>query len=253
MKVRVVLLLVLLSLVACSVNQQQKKSEEAEGFLTPEEQQECIEALSLYLNVDSSRVAEVEETSELFLEGMQNEADDWEYRNNILRIDSVMRKGIELSKQNKYRELLALLEKEIKNVHLHPNNLIDNELQLHNLMFKLYAKFYDSEEYIPKYVELLEFTRIHMLSISIFSPDDNIDPFYPTILYSLMAFNKEMGNYEIAIERGRELCVLIERLYEGENEMPEDYVKAMTLLSEVYSAAGMEVQRDSCIQVISAE
>ena len=94
--------------------------EEEEGASLERRQQElAIEVLSLYLEVDSSRMSEHVVLTQMAdsLVGTGEEGKEFDpafiYK-VVTRVDSVAKAGIELALQNKSRALLELLEKKRK-------------------------------------------------------------------------------------------------------------------------------------------
>ncbi len=259
MKTITYLLTAFLCLTSCTSKPKESKKENQSVLLTKEEQEQCIQTLSLYLEKDSVRIAESEEYAKFLEEelpetpGMENESnsmgnDDF-YSNNIVHIDSIMLKGIELSKQNKPKELLLLLEKDLKNIHAHPGNLLENEIQLHSIISMLYSKFYAEKEAAIKSIALFEITRLH--SLTLIALNAGVPYSYPTTLYGLSQLYKETGNYPVAIERGRELCNLMEQLHTEQKES-KDYIYALMELTDIYKEAKMKAQQDSCNRILQA-
>ena len=92
--------------------------EEEEKVVLREEQQKlAVEVLSLYMEVDSSRMAELVTSSQVVdsLVGRGENGEKFDpafiYR-TVAHVDSMARTGIELAMQNKPWALLELLEKE---------------------------------------------------------------------------------------------------------------------------------------------
>lgn len=89
MKQFILAITVLLILSACN---QQKKSE----TLTKEQQEFCLNAFKLYLNVDESRIEESLEFIKLLAKYSDGDNETQEYfQRNIVHIDSVMQHYIE--------------------------------------------------------------------------------------------------------------------------------------------------------------
>lgn len=87
---------------------------------TFEQKDFCIETFKKYLNVKEELIEERLVTLEL-VQREQEDISEW-YRNNIVRIDSVMNASIELVKQDESMKLADLLEKERYNIYAHPHN-----------------------------------------------------------------------------------------------------------------------------------
>ena len=88
--------------------------------LTFEQKDFCVETFMKYLNVKKELIEERLVTLNL-IEGGQEDIFEW-YKNNVVRIDSVMNASIELVKQNENMKLADLLEKERYNIYAHPHN-----------------------------------------------------------------------------------------------------------------------------------
>lgn len=121
MKTITYLLTAFLCLTSCTSKLKESKKENQSVLLTKEEQEQCVQTLSLYLEKDSVRIAESEEYAKLLKEelpetpGMENESnsmgnDDF-YSNNIVHIDSIMLKGIELSNRINPKNYFYYLKK----------------------------------------------------------------------------------------------------------------------------------------------
>lgn len=150
-------LLIIGGLLLLSAGRGVQVVEEEEGASLERRQQElAIEVLSLYLEVDSSRMSEHVVLTQMAdsLVGTGEEGKEFDpafiYK-VVTRVDSVAKAGIELALQNKSRALLELLEKEKENFYAHPNNMIDNELGFHQLLISLYGLCYeDTKWHMPK-------------------------------------------------------------------------------------------------------
>ena len=205
--------------------------EEEEGASLERRQQElAIEVLSLYLEVDSSRMSEHVVLTQMAdsLVGTGEEGKEFDpafiYK-VVTRVDSVAKAGIELALQNKSRALLELLEKEKENFYAHPNNMIDNELGFLQLLISLYGLCYeDTKVAYAKIVPLMEFSRLHIYAWEIMRGEEH--PYYMDILADLLRCCIGAEEYEKAIEVGEEWCGRIE---EGD----EDYIAAMVTLGKL--------------------
>ena len=215
--------------------------EEEEGASLERRQQElAIEVLSLYLEVDSSRMSEHVVLTQMAdsLVGTGEEGKEFDpafiYK-VVTRVDSVAKAGIELALQNKSRALLELLEKEKENFYAHPNNMIDNELGFHKLLISLYGLCYeDTKVAYAKIVPLMEFSRLHIYAWEIMRGEEH--PYYMDILADLLRCCIGAEEYEKAIEVGEEWCGRIE---EGD----EDYIAAMVTLGKLYGQVGMIIKK----------
>lgn len=95
----------------------------------------------------------------------------------------------------------------------------------------LYSKFYAEKEAAIKSIALFEITRLH--SLTLIALNAGVPYSYPTTLYGLSQLYKETGNYPVAIERGRELCNLMEQLHTEQKES-KDYIYALMELTDIY-------------------
>ena len=215
--------------------------------ITSEDLEQVINTLSLYQLPEDylyiqSELAKILEDNEISPE----EDLDFFYLNNILHIDSVIYQGIELAKQNKAKELVHLLEKERGNFYAHPNNTIDNEIDLISLFAMLYSKTEKNEMgYHSKLVPLLEFTKFHIKTLQLWRGGE-IHPYYPETLIGLADLYSYMDNYEKAISNIQELCNCYEQLKDTTY-----YIASLCILKDLYDSTGMKIQRDSCEKILN--
>ena len=241
-------LLIIGGLLLLSAGRGVQVVEEEEGASLERRQQElAIEVLSLYLEVDSSRMSEHVVLTQMAdsLEGTGEEGKEFDpafiYK-VVTRVDSVAKAGIELALQNKSRALLELLEKEKENFYAHPNNMIDNELGFHQLLISLYGLCYeDTKVAYAKIVPLMEFSRLHIYAWEIMRGEEH--PYYMDILADLLRCCIGAEEYEKAIEVGEEWCGRIE---EGD----EDYIAAMVTLGKLYGQVGMISKQKRCFRLV---
>ena len=214
--------------------------------ITSEDLEQVINTLSLYQLPEDylyiqSELAKILEDNEISPE----EDLDFFYLNNILHIDSVIYQGIELAKQNKAKELVHLLEKERGNFYAHPNNTIDNEIDLISLFAMLYSKTEKNEMgYHSKLVPLLEFAYAHIKALQTWNGEE-IHPYYPKISFNLLKLYAYTNDNAKAIEIAKELCDYYEQL----NDTTQ-YINLLTILSQLYDNAGMTNQHDSCQNIL---
>lgn len=217
--------------------------------ITEEEREQIINTLLQYSQpTDSVYIQQAIANGQEFCHTLE-ETDSFRvsYLRNMAHIDSVVIQGCELAKQNEAERLLLLLEKEKKNFYLHPNNLLDNEIALHQLFILLYNKFYDEEnaaQYYAKIISLAECTKSHILMIQMFRGGE-IHPYYPEVLHNLVELYGYVDKNDKAIAQAKELCKCYEQLgYKGE------YVQSLMQLSDLYEAVGLQTQRDSCEKIL---
>lgn len=230
---------------ACSRQLAYEEKKEWER-ITSEDLEQVINTLSLYQLPEDylyiqSELAKILEDNEISPE----EDLDFFYLNNILHIDSVISQSIELAKQNKAKELVHLLEKERGNFYAHPNNTIDNEIDLISLFAMLYIKTEKNEMgYHSKLVPLLEFAYAHVKALQTWNGEE-IHPYYPKISLYLLELYAYTNDNAKAIEIAKELC----NYYEQLNDTTQ-YINLLTILSQLYYNAGMTNQHDSCQNIL---
>lgn len=230
---------------ACSRQLAYEEKKEWER-ITDEDREQVINTLSLYQLPEDylyiqSELAKILEDNEISPE----EDLDFFYLNNILHIDSVISQSIELAKQNKAKELVHLLEKERGNFYAHPNNTIDNEIDLISLFAMLYSKTEKNEMgYHSKLVPLLEFAYAHIKALQTWNGEE-IHPYYPKISFNLLKLYAYTNDNAKAIEIAKELCDYYEQL----NDTTQ-YINLLTILSQLYDNAGMTNQHDSCQNIL---
>lgn len=186
MKQFILTITVLLILSACN---QQKKSE----TLTKEQQEACINTFKLYLNVDESRIEESLEFIKLLVKYSDGDNETQEYfQRNIVHIDSAMQHCIELVKQEDYKKLIEIFEKERMNIVAHPNNTVDNEWHLYSVFSLLYAQYIeDDKDYYTKLAELGEWSRMHIEAVQM---NGNVHPLYKQVLNELLQIYDALDN-----------------------------------------------------------
>ena len=235
----VITFIFLLALSACSA----KPDKPANPF-SKEEQEQYVNTLSLYLQADSSLIAERNRFFQLLLKHMDaEETDSAYYMENIAHVDSVIHKAIGLVERGNADDLLSLLEKERNNIYAHPCNTIDNEIALHNLLIQLYNKAYkeNTDEYYSKIIDLALYDKLHLTGLL---ENEQYTPYYIHNLTSLVDLYMCANRYAEAIQTGRELC---EFTKDEDNSL---YIQCVLLLSSAYKEAGMTEQQDSCINSI---
>ena len=166
--------------------------------ITKEQQEFCINTFNLYLNVDNNHVEE----SLGFIKLLTKHSGDYDkketleyFQRNITHIDSVMHYCIELVKQEDYKTLIDILEKERMNIVAHPNNTVDNEWQLHSVFALLYAEYIDDDkEYYTKLAEMGEWSRMHIESIQANSGKPH--PLYKQVLNELLQIYNTLDNQD---------------------------------------------------------
>lgn len=235
-----IIFIFILALSACSA----KPDKPANPF-TKEEQEQYVNTLSLYLQADSSLIAERNQFFQFLLKHIDaEEKDSAYYMENIAHVDSVIHKAIGLVEQGNMDNLLTLLEQERYNIYAHPCNNIDNEIALHNMLIQLYNKACkeNTDEYYSKIIDLAEYSKLHILGL--LDNEQQYIPYYIHNLTSLVDLYMCANRYTEAIQTGRELC---EFTKDEDNSL---YIQCVLLLGSAYKEAGMTEQQDSCINSI---
>ena len=236
MKAIITFIFFILALSACSA-----KPDKVANLFTKEEQEQYVNTLSLYLQADSSLIAERNRFFQLLLKHMDaEETDSAYYMENIAHVDSVIHKAIGLVERGNADDLLSLLEKERNNIYAHPCNTIDNEIALHNMLIQLYNKTYkeNTDEYYSKIIDLAEYSKLHILGLL-----DN-EQYYIHNQTSLVDLYMCANRHADAIKTGKELC---EFTKDKDNGI---HIRCVLLLGSLYKELNMTEQQDSCINSV---
>ena len=158
---------------------------------TPEQKDFCIETFKKYLNVKEELIEERLVTLKLVQSG-QEEISEW-YRDNIVRIDSVMNASIELVKQDENMKLADLLEKERYNIYAHPHNDTYLCYNFHSVLALIYSNtIKDDEEYFTKLAGLGEYSK--MIIEAVQANWNEPHPLYLQVLEELKYIYIELEN-----------------------------------------------------------
>ena len=116
------------------VAQEPEQEEQQEEQKSTTFEEDVIEILQRYQNVDPQLAEERNETYLLTLKHITPEVEINEeaenfFLNNIKHIDDVVNRGIALAKEKRNTELLRLLDGELNNFYSHPHNTVDNEIR----------------------------------------------------------------------------------------------------------------------------
>ena len=159
--------------------------------LTFEQKDFCVETFMKYLNVKKELIEERLVTLNL-IEGGQEDIFEW-YKNNVVRIDSVMNASIELVKQNENMKLADLLEKERYNIYAHPHNDTYLCYNFHSVLALIYSNtIKDDEEYFTKLAGLGEYSK--MIIEAVQANWNEPHPLYLQVLEELKVIYTELGN-----------------------------------------------------------
>lgn len=239
MKTTIALIAISLVLSACSA----KPDKPANPF-SKEEQEQYVNTLSLYLQADSSLIAERNRFFQLLLRHMDaEETDSAYYMENIAHVDSVIHKAIGLVERGNADDLLSLLEKERNNIYAHPCNTIDNEIALHNMLIQLYNKTYkeNTDEYYSKIIDLAEYSKLHILGLL---DNEQYIPYYIHNQTSLVGLYMCANRHADAIKTGKELCKFTKDKDNG------IHIRCVLLLGSLYKELNMTEQQDCCINSV---
>ena len=158
---------------------------------TPEQKDFCIETFKKYLNVKEELIEERLVTLKLVQSG-QEEISEW-YRDNIVRIDSVMNASIDLVKQDESMKLADLLEKERYNIYAHPHNDTYLCYDFHSVLALIYSNtIKDDREYFTKLADLGEYSKKIIEAVQ--SNWNEPHSLYLQVLEELKVIYTELGN-----------------------------------------------------------
>jgi hypothetical protein len=144
-----------------------------------------------YLNVKKELIEERLVTLNL-IEGGQEDIFEW-YKNNVVRIDSVMNANIELVKQNENMKLADLLEKERYNIYAHPHNDTYLCYNFHSVLALIYSNtIKDDEEYFTKLAGLGEYSKMIIEAVQVNWNEPH--PLYLQVLEELKYIYIELEN-----------------------------------------------------------
>ena len=158
---------------------------------TPEQKDFCIETFKKYMNVKEELIEERLVTLKLVQSG-QEDISEW-YRDNIVRIDSVMNASIKLVKLDESMKLADLFEKERYNIYAHPHNDTYLCYDFHSVLALIYSNtIKDDREYFTKLADLGEYSK--MIIEAVQSNWNEPHPLYLQVLEELKVIYTELGN-----------------------------------------------------------
>lgn len=250
MKRVITLLLISLTLWGCRHAADSKGDEQVVGqedvVLNDEEIEDVVSAFSLYLkdSIDEDYMrGAMSNAAEISQRYSDEEWDDAIYKENVDKVDSLMKEGIRLAKANDYDSLLSLVENlDMWDIYMHPSNNVENEYGFHSALLTLYSKRYNPEEMAPKLISWLEYSKLHFEMLVGMNPQWIFHPLRQEVLYSLSTLYTKEGRYEEALATCKEYVELME----GVN--PDDD-SAIEQLAHIYDLAGFPEQRDSCLSL----
>lgn len=158
---------------------------------TPEQKDFCIETFKKYLNVKEELIEERLVTLKLVQSG-QEDISEW-YRDNIVRIDSVMNASIELVKLDESMKLADLFEEERYNIYAHPHNDTYLCYDFHSVLALIYSNIIkDDRKYYTKLADLGEYSK--MIIEAVQANWNEPHPLYLQVLEELKVIYTELGN-----------------------------------------------------------
>lgn len=158
---------------------------------TPEQKDFCIETFKKYMNVKEELIEERLVTLKLVQSG-QEDISEW-YRDNIVRIDSVMNASIELVKLDESMKLADLFEKERYNIYAHPHNDTYLCYDFHSVLALIYSNtIKDDREYFTKLADLGEYSK--MIIEAVQANWNEPHPLYLQVLEELKYIYTELEN-----------------------------------------------------------
>lgn len=215
------------------VAQEPEQEEQQQEQKSTTFEEDVIEILQRYQNVDPQLAEERNETYLLTLKHITPEVEINEeaenfFLNNIKHIDDVVNRGIALAKEKRNTELLALLDAELMNFYSHPHNTVDNEICLHNVIAFLLYLYGDSfDDFYYKSMEMDAMTIMHIEASGVKHPD------YGAILKNQTLCCIDVGRYEEAIAYGEKLVA-----YYKETDSEVDIICSSLYLAEAYDKVG---------------
>lgn len=118
----------------------------------------CISTFNKYLNVKKELI---KERVEILKSLNTTEKDIAWFKDNIMRMDSVMNVSIELVKKDDCLDLSNLLERERYNIYAHPHNDTYLCYDFHSVMALIYSNIIeDDKEYYAKLADYGEYSRM---------------------------------------------------------------------------------------------
>ena len=158
--------------------------------LTSEQKNFCISTLSNYLNVKEELIKEKVEILKSL--NTTEEGIAW-FKNNIIRMDSVMNASIGLVKKDDCVNLANLLEKERYNIYAHPHNDTYQCYDFHSVMALIYSNIIeDDREYYAKLADYGEYSK--MLIEAVHVNWDKHHPLYLQVLKELKRIYEILEN-----------------------------------------------------------
>ena len=158
--------------------------------LTNEQKDFCIATFGNYLSVKEELI---EERVELLKSLNATEEDIVWFKDNIIRMDSIMNASIELVKKDDCINLLNLLEKERYNIYAHPHNDTYLCYDFHSVMALIYSNIIeDDKEYYTKLADYGEYSKMMIEAVQ--ANWDKPHPLYLQVLKELKQIYEILKN-----------------------------------------------------------
>ena len=161
------------------------------GQILSEQQKEfCLSTFNHYRHAKEGLVKEMIESMKSF---NRSEADIAWYKDNIVRVDSIMDVCVDLVNKNDCKNLAKLLEKERYNIYAHPHNDTYLCYDFHSVLALIYSNtIKDDREYFTKLADLGEYSK--MIIEAVQSNWNEPHPLYLQLLEELKVIYTELGN-----------------------------------------------------------
>ena len=171
---------------------------------TFEQKDFCIETFKKYLNVKEELI---EERVEILKSLNTTEKDIAWFKDNIMRMDSVMNVSIELVKKDDCLDLSNLLERERYNIYAHPHNDTYLCYDFHSVMALIYSNIIeDDKEYYAKLADYGEYSRMMIEAVQ--ANWDKPHPLYLQVLKELKQIYEILENQS----KANEIQLLIQKV-----------------------------------------
>lgn len=201
-----------------------KVTNKEEAILFSEKEKEyCIALLKAYQNCDSITFNRAKEKA-IGISKMKDSTDTQRIElymdSNVIYIDSVANVGIDFIKENRYCELMHLLDKNKIEFYAHPLNNVHLMGDFNDLLATLYYRYYlPKEEVRQKIIETAIFRKIHCYGVIGFSElrGKDIEEYkeyieiYKDELVRIIKLYREIGNTEKAMQYSDELLEIIDK------------------------------------------
>ena len=175
------------------------------GQILSEQQKEfCLSTFNHYRHAKEGLVKEMIESMKSF---NRSEADIAWYKDNIVRVDSIMDVCVDLVNKNDCKNLAKLLEKERYNIYAHPHNDTYLCYDFHLVMALIYSFIIeDDREYYTKLADYGEFSKILIEAVQ--ANWDKPHPLYLQVLKELKQIYETLENQS----KANEIQLLIQKV-----------------------------------------